>query len=447
MSLGAQRLAGLGLLVAIALGIVLGVTKPNPLKKTYTYWAVFDTAHGLGAIDRDVRIAGIKVGEVGDVERRGDDVRVELKLADDYALHSDARADMRPHTLFEGSNYIDLAPGSPSAPLMADGGTIPLRRTTNYVTLDKALRVLRPEIRGDLRLLAEVGGRTLRGEAITGIQSTLKRLPAMSSSLAPAARAAQGPHRRELAGAIRGLSQTVDALAGERQHLLPLTRRLDRTAAALATDGGRPLDAGLAELPGTLAAVDRSAPALTAAVQRLSAFSSKLGTQGPRAVARALRATTPVLTTASPVLRDGTPVVHGARLIAARLARAKGGLTTMFDTLRPTLRTFPATLETLNAKTSLGASSGALQLVAGAFEALDGAVSSFQTPAENPGAPGHRLRTNIYLDPAAASGLAGLLGGGLPALAPGAPATVRCAEVRQVSRLAQRALEATGGCR
>ena len=74
-------------------------------------------------------------------------------------LHRDATAAMRPHTLFEGSNFVDLSPGSPSAPLIEEGATIPRAQTRNYVTLDKALRVLRPDIRENLRTLAEVGSR------------------------------------------------------------------------------------------------------------------------------------------------------------------------------------------------------------------------------------------------------------------------------------------------
>src|SRR6185312_2258476 len=71
MSLRARRLAGLGA-IALLVGVVtLAIVRPsNPLAERHTYYAVFDTVHGLGAIDRDVRVAGVKVGKVGKVERR-----------------------------------------------------------------------------------------------------------------------------------------------------------------------------------------------------------------------------------------------------------------------------------------------------------------------------------------------------------------------------------------
>jgi virulence factor Mce-like protein len=452
MSLYARRLAGIGLLLGIALLIVLGVTKPNPLAHKHSYWAVFDTAHGMGAIDRDVRIAGVRVGEVGKVERIGDNVRVELKLNEDHPLHTDARADMRPHTLLEGSNYVDLAPGSPAAPRLKQGGVIPLAQTTNYVTLDRALRVLRPAIREDLRHLAKVGADTLQGKAISGIQESLKGGPALNEALAPAARAAEGPHRRELVGAIHGFANTVEALDSERAELVPFERRASQTLSALTVDGGAPLDAALVQLPGTLQALNDGAPTLDAVVQRLSAFASKLGTRTPAALARALRATTPILTKASPVLHDGTPLVRGARLIASRLAEAKGGLVTMFQVLASPLKTFPGTLKTLNAPTSLGATSGAFQLVAGAFEGLGGAVSTFQTSAQNPSQPGHQLRGDLYGDLAnGGATLLSLLGGGgsnvVPALRATAPPAIPCGQVARISPRAVAPVKANGGCR
>lgn len=443
-----QRLTGIGLIIVVVLAIVLGVLKPNPFKDSHSYWAVFDTAHGLGAIDRDVRIGGVKIGDVGQVKRTGDDVRVEMILSEDYPLHADATADMRPHTLFEGSNYIDLAPGSPGAPLIDEGATLPRDQTTNYVTLDSALRVLRPEIRNNLRQLAEVGANTLQGEAVDGIQSTLKHFPAMAKALGPAARAAQGPHREELVHGIQGLSETVDAVARERDSLIPLMRRLNSTATALDIDGGAALDAALAELPRTLQAVNDDAPALTDVLERLSGFAGDLGTSTPRAVSRSLSALTPVLTDATPVLRAGTPVVHDARLVATRLANAEGGLTTMFEVLAEPLKTFPQTLEALNKETTLGASSGALQLVAGGFEGGAAVFSAYQTPAQNANAPGHALRATGVIDPSALGGILGVLGlGGLPVLRDGMEPAVPCADVAKVARGAAALVKENGGCR
>src|SRR5688572_18197191 len=102
----ARRMTGIVAILLLTVVVVLAVARPsNPFADRYTYYATFDSAQGLGAIDRDVRVAGVKLGTVGDVERRGDDVVVELTLDEDVKLHRDARAAMRPHTLFEGSNF------------------------------------------------------------------------------------------------------------------------------------------------------------------------------------------------------------------------------------------------------------------------------------------------------------------------------------------------------
>ena len=138
---------------------VIGVTRPAPFKETHTYFAEFDSVQGLGSIGRDIRVAGVNVGTLGSVEREGDDAIVELVLEKDIPIHADARVDMRPHTLFEGSSFVDLHPGSPSAPELPEEELIPIEQTSNYVTLDEALRILRPEIRENLRELAATSAR------------------------------------------------------------------------------------------------------------------------------------------------------------------------------------------------------------------------------------------------------------------------------------------------
>ena len=93
-----------------------GRSKPNPFADRQTIWAEFDNVNGLGSIDRDIRVAGVNEGEIGEVARIGDDALVELEVDDDVVVHADAQVALRPHTLFEGSAFVDLHPGSPSAP-------------------------------------------------------------------------------------------------------------------------------------------------------------------------------------------------------------------------------------------------------------------------------------------------------------------------------------------
>ena len=193
---------------------MLGVLQPNPFKDTTNYWVEFDSVQGLGAIGRDVRVAGVNVGTIGDVKREGDNAVVEIELEQDIPLHVDARADMRPHTLFEGSSFIDLAPGSPSAKALEPGATIPIEQTSNYVTLDEALRVLRPEIRDNLarprRGRREDAPR--RGDRRDPDEPEATR-PQLMRDLRGPVRALQGAHREELQRRDRGMSRTVDAVA------------------------------------------------------------------------------------------------------------------------------------------------------------------------------------------------------------------------------------------
>ncbi len=444
-SLASKRVVGIGALVVGALILFIGVTKPKPFAQEYRYWAEFDTAQGLGQIDRDVRIAGVKVGTIGEVVREGDDVRAELILTKNYALHSDARVAMRPHTLFEGSNFVDVSPGSPSAPVLDEGSTIPIEQTSNYVTLDEALRVLRPEIRTSLKELAEVGSKTLKGEAIDGLQETLRNAPGLTEALAPAARAAQGTTRSELTGSIQGLARTVDEVAEREEELIPIARRASRTMAGLTVDGAQPLDDALVALPGALEELEATAPIATDLVDRLDRLAIAVTPALPE-LALAARDAVPVLEDAIPVLYRATPIIRDARQLATRLGKAKSGLRVMFDLLPPTLTKFDKALDVINSTTIHGAP--AYRQLLAAFVGFDGIFAGYQTPSQAPAAPGHALRISTYFTddsfdgvtplPRASSATAVESASGVPA--------VSCADVRNVSQRAAREIRKNGLC-
>ena len=65
-----------------------------------------------------VRIAGVNVGEVTDVRRADDDLAEVTFTVDDEGqpIHEDAQLEIRPRLFLEGNFFLDLRPGSPSAP-------------------------------------------------------------------------------------------------------------------------------------------------------------------------------------------------------------------------------------------------------------------------------------------------------------------------------------------
>ncbi|HEX5929779.1 MAG TPA: MlaD family protein [Solirubrobacterales bacterium] len=103
-----------------------------------------------------VRIAGVNVGEVTDVTRDGENARVTFTVSEEgLPIHEDASAQIRPRIFLEGNFFVDLDPGSPSAPEMDGGSTIPVSHTSTAVQIDEVLTALQSPVRADLSRLLE----------------------------------------------------------------------------------------------------------------------------------------------------------------------------------------------------------------------------------------------------------------------------------------------------
>src|SRR6266568_7166189 len=66
-------------------------------------------------------------------------------------IHSDATAKIRPRIFLEGNWFVDLQPGSPSAPTLSSGATLPITQTADPVQLDQVLDALNTETRANLQ--------------------------------------------------------------------------------------------------------------------------------------------------------------------------------------------------------------------------------------------------------------------------------------------------------
>ena len=100
-----------------------------------------------------MRIAGVNVGKVTNVSGNGGDlVDVTFSVDEDgLPIHADAEVEIRPRLFLEGNFFVDLKPGSPSAPELSDGDNIPVTQTSTAVQLDEVLAALQAPTRKGLQ--------------------------------------------------------------------------------------------------------------------------------------------------------------------------------------------------------------------------------------------------------------------------------------------------------
>ena len=145
----------IGVLLIAIVGCYLGFTKNIPFTGGYRFNAVFTSANSI-RIGSPVRIAGVDVGKVVEVSRYEDSssAKVTMEMQDNgLPIHKDAQLKIRPRIFLEGNFFVDLRPGTPEAPDVSDGGTIPVTQTSTPVQLDQVLTSLQYKPREDLQVL------------------------------------------------------------------------------------------------------------------------------------------------------------------------------------------------------------------------------------------------------------------------------------------------------
>ena len=146
-------------LLIFTVGPYLAFTKHVPFTGYgYQLNATFSNAVNI-ATKSPVRIAGVDVGKVISVERDGNASTVTFTVDDvGRPIHEDAYAQIRPRIFLEGNFFIDLDPGSPSAPELGSDDTIPISHTSTSAQIDEVLTALQSPVRADLaRLLHGFG--------------------------------------------------------------------------------------------------------------------------------------------------------------------------------------------------------------------------------------------------------------------------------------------------
>jgi len=131
-----------------------------------TYSAAFSEAGGLKPGD-EVRIAGVKVGKVADVDLEGDHVKVTFKIKGDPGFGTETGASIRVKTIL-GAKYLALHAKGPGQ--LKPGSEIPLRRTVPAYDVVQAF--------SDLTTTTEEVDTDRLAEALDTISTTFQDSPA-----------------------------------------------------------------------------------------------------------------------------------------------------------------------------------------------------------------------------------------------------------------------------
>lgn len=222
--------------------MILGLTlityfafKPgNPFADKYRIDAVFKTSNGLRK-GSPVRIAGMDVGKVVRLGRGpGHTTRVTMELREDgRPVHRDAVARIRPRLFLEGGFMVALSPGSPSAPELPEGGTIPLASTATPVQLNQVLGMFDAPARRSLTVTLDTFAKGLDKGGAEGLKQLAPQLAPVLRESAWVTQAAQGTQVHDLSRLVQATDRITTALDRNPDRLEDLVGHVADTARAL----------------------------------------------------------------------------------------------------------------------------------------------------------------------------------------------------------------------
>ena len=265
-------------LIAVLLvigGLWLAFTKKLPFTgEGYQIKAVVANAQNI-AEKSPVRIAGVEVGKVTTIEPLPDSNAAELTMTiedNGRPIHTDARIQIRPRLFLEGNLFVDMQPGSPSAPEMESGDTIPIQQTYNSVQLDEILTGLQSEVRGNMQLLLrELGDGLDRYGGAEGLQELNRSGGDAFLYTSQVNEAVLGTEDGDLAGFTRNFARVAQALNRNDTQLQSLLTNLRIVTGSFAAESGA-LQESIRELPGVLTAAEPVFANLNASFPALRAF-------------------------------------------------------------------------------------------------------------------------------------------------------------------------------
>ena len=311
LQLYGQHALALGCIVLLAIAVSLYITANQRLRfpwkaKPTEIYAEFSSAQAVTpGQGQTVTVAGVKVGEIGEVRLDGGVavVRMDLTSKDLGKVYGNANLLLRPRTgLNDMSVALDPGHPDPSQPddgELHDGDRLPVWNTRTHVNPDEVLSALDTDTRTYLATVATAGGQGLRGRGgdlrriIAASEPTFARTDRVMRALAD--------RRRKVARLVTNMRLLARATASQDRELAGL---VDGATASFETVAGREAELGQAveRLPGALEATNRAMTGTRALAGDLEPALT--------ALRPTIRGLAPALVDVRPLLRDATPILR-----------------------------------------------------------------------------------------------------------------------------------------
>jgi phospholipid/cholesterol/gamma-HCH transport system substrate-binding protein len=276
--------AGVIAILVIAAAVYLTFGGPTPFAPSPFVLKAMFTSQTQLHIPSPVRIAGVDVGQVTSVHRLSggsQDAVITMNIdPEGLPIHADATAAIQSRIFLEGNFYVDLQPGSPNAPTLTSGSTLPAANTSGPVQLDRVLAALTSNTRANLETLVQGFGNALNSpptapqdrnqdpsvRGLTAAQALNQSLRYSAGAFKASAivnQALLGTQPHDLSGAVQGNEEIFRALASRQNELASLVTTFDLTMSALAARQ-QDLSATIAALPPLLRTANRALTSLNA---------------------------------------------------------------------------------------------------------------------------------------------------------------------------------------
>ncbi len=281
-------------LLVVLVGTYFGFSKHIPFTHGFRLKAVVESAVSIRT-GSPVRIAGVNVGKVVDVEGQGSsDAAVVTMELDDTGLpiHKDAELKIRPRIFLEGNFFVDLEPGTPQSATVDDGYTIPITQTATPVQLDEVLTALQTDTRASLQDTLEGFGTGLTYQPTaqddvgqdpsvqgkTGAQALNGALNYSADAFKSTAlvnQALLGEAPNDLSKLVDSFGQVAGAVSRDEAQLTSFVSSFNTTLAAFA-DEQNSLRESIRLLGPTLQTTNRALDSLNAAFPPTRAFAIEI---------------------------------------------------------------------------------------------------------------------------------------------------------------------------